>query len=194
MRPRIVELVILAEDIRAATLLRRYAERLVHRKSIRQVVSPKGVGAAEQFVRQQYPGQVQDTRRGLKRMALVVHLDADASTVESERQALDAALKRAGMERRNKAEIIALIVPKRNIETWIHGLAGAEVDEEYDFKRDREHRVAASDGPRDAMCAARMPSAAEALHALTRPNAPPPPDSMPSLAEAIPELRRLESS
>ena len=44
-------------------------------------------------------------------------------------------MKRHAIEQRRTDEHIAVLVPKRNIETWIVYLQGISVDEESDYKR-----------------------------------------------------------
>lgn len=186
MGDRIVSLVILAEDQRSANFLRRYVGQLgnrVNQRQIRVLCCPQGSG--EQFVRQQYPKEVKEQRRcvagGIRRAALIVHVDADTDTVASEHQTLAAELIRSRSGARESHERIAIVVPKRHIETWLHGLSGAVVTEDQNCKRElRDHD-------------SKIGYAAEALFRLTRANAVSPPANLQALTVAVPELRRLES-
>jgi hypothetical protein len=189
---RIVNLVILAEDLRSARFLRQYAaRRIVHPRAIETRICHSG--SADQFVRNSFPDEVKKQRwcvRGqIKKAALLVHVDADTGTVAAEHQLLAKALNDAGELGRTASERIAVVVPKYSIETWIHGLSEVSVDEDYDYKRDRQGRIGSR---RDELCDKRIPHAAKALLDLTRPHAAAPPASMPALVPAVGELRRLE--
>ena len=50
-------------------------------------------------------------------------------------QRLEEQLQNANMESRKTGERIALLIPKRNIETWMVYLQGTPVDEESDYKQ-----------------------------------------------------------
>lgn len=186
MSERIASLLILAEDQRSANLFRRYVQQMGRRlypREIRTQVCPRGSG--EQFVRRQYPAEVQEQRRcvagRIRRAALIVHVDADTGTVEAEYQRLAEELMGAGHGAREAHERIAIVVPKRHTETWLHGLFDPAVTEDQNCKRElREHD-------------SKIAEAAEALFRLTRQNATAPPANLPALAIAIPELRRIES-
>jgi len=57
---------------------------------------------------------------------LIVVIDADRNTVAERIKQLDSVLE----EKRHRKEKIAIFVPKRNIETWIHYLqSGEPIDE-----------------------------------------------------------------
>jgi hypothetical protein len=62
-------------------------------------------------------------------VSLVVSIDADTSSVEERQRQLDRKLEPYGMERRGLGERIAILVPKRNIETWVHYMMGEDVNE-----------------------------------------------------------------
>lgn len=90
---------------------------------------PAGKGAGEQYVRRQYAQQVEDLRRrNYLTLALIVVIDADTATIKHRTDELDACIARQREER------IALVIPRRNIETWIRYLTDPPVDEETDYK------------------------------------------------------------
>jgi hypothetical protein len=103
--------------------------RGVPRGKIRLLPLPAGKGAGEQYVRTQYAQQVADLRRrNYLALALVVVIDADLAPVKQRVDELDARSPRQPGER------IALVIPRRNIETWIRFLTAPPVDEEADYK------------------------------------------------------------
>jgi hypothetical protein len=116
--------VILCEDLQSQVFIRRaLLRRGVDSRRIRLVDLPSGRGAGEQYVRQQYPGEVEAHRSQAAHMAaaLVVHLDADPGhTVADRHRQLGDALAEAEQSPRQPQERIAHLVPKRNIETWVH--------------------------------------------------------------------------
>jgi len=79
------------------------------------ITCPQGRGAGEQYVRREYPIQVKVLRqkRHLSK-ALVTMIDADTLTVSERLNQL--------FPLPIETEKIVRLVPKRNIETWIHYL------------------------------------------------------------------------
>jgi len=90
-----------------------------------------GQGAGEQHVREQYAREVRSHRSRAARMktALVVHTDADTKAVQERYESLERQLDGAGLAPRDAHETIAVLIPKRNTETWIRFLDGHTVDE-----------------------------------------------------------------
>jgi hypothetical protein len=183
MSNRFAQVVILAEDERSANFLRRYVMRALRicNWRIRQQISPSGSGDAKQWVLGRYPIEVRALRSKPPKSGLVVHRDADVEPVAKRAVQLASILKNAEQDAREPKEWISHAIPRRHTETWLCTLTGVAVDEDEDCKRQR--RLPDFD--------AVVPQAALALFDLTRANAPPP--ALPSLAEAIPELRRLET-
>ena len=66
---------------------------------------------------------------------LIVLIDADKKTVEERLKQLDDALIENSQQLRQPSEAIAIFVPKRNIETWIHHLQCENVDEETEYTK-----------------------------------------------------------
>src|SRR5688500_16618310 len=97
-------------------------------------LSPPGQGSGEQYVLRQYPVEVRAVRRTNQfrpvGVSLVTVIDADTYTVLQRHEELDRRLDASNQERRHADEKLAILVPKRNIETWIHHLRGVLVDEE----------------------------------------------------------------
>ncbi len=198
MSQRIAQVIILAEDLRSARLFARYLQRTnrVDYRDIHWEHAEAGKGDASKWVVKQYPAEVQKQRRRVsgknKNAALLVHVDADTGTVQARHQQLAGGLTESGQKPRGQDEQITIVVPRRHTETWLHGLCGVSLTEEYDCKRDPDRQIANPRKLKDAHDA-RIRPAAEALYAFTRPNAQPPPDYLPSVKAAIPELQRLES-
>jgi hypothetical protein len=182
MSTRYATVIVVAEDERSANLLRRYAERALdaNKWRIRQKISPSATGDAKQWVINRYSIEVKELRRMLSHICLLVHLDADVETVTRRLNQLSDALTNDGQIPRRQDERISHVVPRRHTETWLCALTGIGVNEDQDCKR--QHL------PREPEKAVKP--AADQLYALTRANAPAP--SLPSLAAAITELRRLE--
>lgn len=132
-RPR-VRLVVLCEDKQQQVFARHFFKKrgFSHRDlDIKQ--APKGTGSAEQYVREEYIKEVRTFRSKssyLSSIRLAVIIDADTLTVQQRITQLDIALESASQQKRQPNEKIAIFVPKRNIETWIHYLTGTTIDEE----------------------------------------------------------------
>ncbi len=121
-----VQIVILCEDLQQQVFAYHFLKKRgfnINPKNLTIRTSPKGKGAGEQFVRKRYAAEVKEYRRKNYRSGmLVVLIDADTETVKATLKDLDNALIENSQELRKPDEKIAIFVPKRNIETWIHYL------------------------------------------------------------------------
>lgn len=151
-----VQFVILCEDQRSRDFLRRYLKRSrasVTDRQIRVVPYPAGKGCGFQHVLDRYAAEVRAMRRVTVKAALMVMVDADACEVSERLDQLDEALRKAAVPVRQMHEPVALLVPKRNIQTWIEHLRAdppAAVDEGVSYPepqstRKREHWAPAVD-------------------------------------------------
>ena len=133
MSKRKVRLVILCEDLQQEVFARTFFLNCgFERRKIISRPYPAGKGAGEQWVLGHYLQEVQEyRRRSSEAVCLAVIIDADpAQTVPQRLTQFDQLLASDGRQRRQPAERIAIFVPKRNIETWIHYLMGTAVEEE----------------------------------------------------------------
>ena len=105
-------------------------------RDIRLVTVPAGSQAGEQHVRVQYPSQVKAIRQRAHRVdcQLVTAIDADTQPVEHRYRQLDEALTTTQQSPRSGSDRICILVPKRNVESWIHQLVTGPVDESSDYK------------------------------------------------------------
>jgi len=173
--------IVLAEDQRQVTFVRRFLYRLGYRyHDVRVEALPGSRGCGEQWVRKQYPQSVAALRNRHAKTALAVMIDADSKTVEERGRQLSSALAEAGIGLRATDEKIAHFIPKRNVETWVLCLIGQRVDEEQDYKREPniDHEA--------------IRRAAEEFFEWSRLNAAVPGHCIPSLWAAFPEARRLD--
>lgn len=138
MSRRKVSMVILCEDRQQEVFARHYLVRCgVPRAKIRTNICPKGKQAGEQYVREQYPVEVSAHRSksSFLSLGLTVVTDADTHSVQDRLQTLDKALLASSQHGRQINERIGIFVPKRNIETWIHYLKGAVINEETSYTK-----------------------------------------------------------
>ncbi|MGD1104203.1 MAG: hypothetical protein ABSA59_19310 [Terriglobia bacterium] len=182
---RISNKIVLVEDFEQQALVRRYLQRCGHGDGLRLGRLPaKGPGGSgEQYVRNQYPIQVQACRSSLgrrKSALLIVVVDADMQTTQRRSQQLSAALEAANMERRDNDEPIVVLIPRRHVETWIRALLGNTVDEHTDYKNPQP-------------TSEEIHHAAETLYDWTRPNTIPGATSPPSLTDSLPEWKKIPS-
>ncbi len=126
---RSVQAMVLTEDQQGWVFVRRLLIALgVPWRRIRVGLFPRdGRGCGEQFVRQRYPVEVRAQRACAAASWLVVHIDADDKTVNDRHQYLASECAEQCIAKRGPAERIAILVPKREIETWIHYLSGSSV-------------------------------------------------------------------
>lgn len=127
-------IIILCEDRQQEIFTRQWLLGLGfrgHEIAVRPI--PAGRGSGEMHVRHTYPVEVKALRKVNSHdeigRALVTVIDADTFAIDERHSTLDHALLQDGQRRRNDNEKIAILVPKRNIETWIHHIQGVVVNE-----------------------------------------------------------------
>lgn len=175
--------ILLGKDHAHVNFVRRWllSEGISARQIMPRKVAADATGdGGEKYVRQQFPAEVQYYRAKAnhQRIALIVVIDADLDTVARRQRQLDETLDESP---RQPAERIALVVPRRNIETWLTVLldpSTVDIDEATDFK----HRFR---GGTAEACASAGPRFAEFLRRG------PQPGDLPSLAAVRPESARL---
>jgi hypothetical protein len=142
MADRYTTVTVLCEDMMHLNFVRRYLMiRGVNSHRIRAKVNPSGLGAGSQYVINNYPIEVQALRSKRHiRAGLIAVADADALSAEERLEQFQRSL---GEPRREGSERIAVLVPRRNVETWIYHLLGNSANETEDYKR----RVSTSDLP-----------------------------------------------
>jgi hypothetical protein len=127
-----VQLVILCEDLQQEVFARHFFLKYgFDYRKIRIQRPLSGKGSGEQGVRKQYPQEVRTYRCKSHHLGIkvAVLIDADpSSTVQQRLSQLDKALEADGQAKRQPDEQIAIFVPKRNIETWIHYLKGVTMN------------------------------------------------------------------
>lgn len=134
MPSRNVSVIILCEDTQQDVFVRQWLEsKGLNSRKFRVLKNPLGRGSGEQFVRSRYPIEVEELRRvgtySPVGLSLIVMIDADLFTVQQRHDELDRKLEEALLNPRGNDERIAILVPKRNVETWIHYMSGPTVNE-----------------------------------------------------------------
>lgn len=180
MSRRQIQIVVLCEDRAHQVLIRRYLHEIGYeREKVRYLVSPSGRGSAEAFIRLHYAVELRAYRgRQPQYWRLVISVDADAGTVKQHEAELAAAAVATGQSPRQPREGIVHLIPKRNVETWIHRLLGNPADEATDYKpayRSRHERD---------YC---QPAAEQLVLVVRDPTQTP---DLPSLGIAVTELRQ----
>ena len=181
MVERIAQIVVLAEDAEQANLARHYLIRCGHhQRNIVVRLAPQGQGSGEQYVRERYPLEVAyyRNRSTSRKAALMVGPDCDTGTVEEHERELDRALVASSEAKREAAEEIALLLPKRNIETRVLCLSGGAVDEVTNYKGTRNN-------------GALIKPAAVTLYEWSRTGSTVPASCVPSLRKGLIEVRRI---
>ena len=149
MTIRRVKIVLLCEDSQHEAFVRRFLKGMGwNTREIRVEKSPSAGGSAEQWVRENFPNELEVYRKRRQRAAsaLIAVTDADTVKVESRISGFEAACNSRQIAFRGADEAVAIVVPRRNIETWIHYLSGESVDERYDYpklQRERGCKLAA---------------------------------------------------
>jgi hypothetical protein len=179
MSQRRVQIVILCEDRQQEVFARYFLKKLGFTGRFRANICPEGSQAGEQYVRTHYPEEVKAYRQNRNRVAigLVVLIDADTGTLEARLNELASVLNKDKQENRGSNEAIAIFVPKRNIETWIHYLQGETVNEEAVYPKFKNN---------EAVCKTAVEDLADRCYSQSLPE-----DAPPSLQAACGELQRL---
>lgn len=138
--PEGVQAVVLCEDLQSWVFVRRALIALGYdARRVRVIPYPAdGRGSGEQHVRERYADELarHRSRAARTKAALVVHVDADRFTVDERHAALENELDQKGVAPRSPRDAVAILVPRRAIETWIHFLLdGPPVDEETSYEK-----------------------------------------------------------
>ncbi|MBK8980308.1 MAG: hypothetical protein IPM29_30775 [Planctomycetes bacterium] len=96
------------------------------------------LGPGHAGVRAQLANEVASIRKQGARAGLLVVVDADGHSVEARRRYLTELCPADEMP--TPADPVALLVPERNIETWIHWLSGHAVDDSTRYPKLRRER------------------------------------------------------
>jgi len=183
MMNNLSQVIALVEDEHHEMLIRRYLKRCgLNKHQMRMRRCPSGRGAAESWVRKQFPEEIKQYRRRQAKAltGLVVMIDADAHTVRERLGHLEQALTASSQEPVGKYERVARLVPRRNVETWILCLTDRyNLDEEADYTQE------INDWHESLL------AAAETLSKWTQSKTEPPPHCVNSLRNGVEEQRRL---
>jgi hypothetical protein len=174
--------IVLVEDEHHEMLIRRYLRKCQFKPNDMRIRrSPPGRGSAESWIRREFVEEVNEyrNRQTRARTALIVIIDADTHAVQDRLNQLNQALTESGKQTVGGAEQIVRLVPKLNVETWILSLNGEAVNEEDDYRRNRNDW-------NDL-----IPPAARTLRQLARSTAEPPNHCVSSLRTGVRELKRL---
>lgn len=136
-----VSITLLCEDSQTDAFVRRFLRRRNFRgRDIRTLPLPAGRQAGEQWVRRRYPAELR-TIRSRQDAYLIVATDADDRSTNDRRAQLDAACEEQNVPVRTDNDPALVIVPRRNIETWLAYLdVGNPVDEDRRYPRLKRER------------------------------------------------------
>ena len=181
MSQRRVQIVILCEDRQQEVFARSFLKKRGFTGLFRTKICPPGSQSGEQYVRSQYPMEVKAYRQNKNRVSigLVVLIDADTGTLQDRLNQLANTLDEDAQEKRRSHEAIAIFVPKRNIETWIHYLQGEIVNEEDAYPKFHQN---------EGVCKTNVENLADRCYSQNLPE-----DAPRSLQAACGELQRLLS-
>ncbi len=154
-----VHTIILCEDLQLRCFIRRFLLKSGwHARQLREVALPANGGAGVTWVKNNLPAEIKAyrSRNAHAETCLIVGIDADHETIETRIQALKQACADANVPFRTTGEHIALVIPKRNIETWLAFLRGEHVDETSVYPKYNEESQCKGQVARlDEMCRSR---------------------------------------
>lgn len=182
------QFIVLAEDAQAAAFVRlALLRRGANPRRIR-VLPHASTGAGDAYVLKRYADEVRAARSRNARTStgLLVHVDADTLSVDQRHEQLAERLKGAHLPPRTNDEPVVELVPRRNIETWLHALDDAlapelarPLDERVSYPKSLEYLRG---------CAKAAEAFASHAKANTRPSSA---AEVPSLTDGIREFQRL---
>ncbi|MGH9752571.1 MAG: hypothetical protein ACREA2_07290 [Blastocatellia bacterium] len=178
---------VLVEDRRTERFFRELLVDLgFDKRKITFKPAPSGRGDAGDWVRAQYPAEVNLLRqkRHQRRLFLLAARDGDNEGLAKRKADLDRALDEQALDARQDSERIVTPVPTWSIETWLLALLGdATVDEDESRKRDFERRYPGKQEGQTLQDAAQAwRSKADQI------------PSVPSLADSKTEMNRMDLS
>ena len=138
MSTRRVQVLLLCEDSQQEAFVRRFLKGMGwNPREIRPRKSPSAGGSAEQWVREEFPKELTIYRQRQHKAAtiLIAVIDADSKDVQQRVNEFEAECSSQDVQFRSDDEAVAFVIPKRNIETWIHYLQGEQVTEEDDYPK-----------------------------------------------------------
>ncbi len=121
---------ILCEDQQQQTFIYRFLKRRGWKKdNFRLIAVPAGKADGKQHVREKYPFELRALRTATKHTALVVMTDGNGDGIQKRMNQLDNACDKENIGRRKSDDKVVVLIPTRNIETWLAYLGGESVDE-----------------------------------------------------------------
>lgn len=135
MSSQSVKMVVVCEDSQQRVFIYRLLKTFGLHRRLRIEVAQEGRGAADQWVRKTYPDEVAAYRQSTMAVGLLTAIDADENSVRARYQQLNEELNAHDLDQRKHDEHICLLIPKRNIETWIYALLGDDVNEQETYPK-----------------------------------------------------------
>ena len=135
-----VDIVLLCEDRRHEQFVRAFLKgkkRRLARISFPKLYKSHEAGGKKRnngFVLGEAVEEIDKARKVPPKRALILVIDGDKRGYASRNGQIASKLKAEKITALNEKECIALLVPCRNIETWVHHFKGNETDESTDFK------------------------------------------------------------
>ena len=147
MSTRRVRIVLLCEDSQQEAFTRRFLEGMGwNTRELRVEKSPSAKGSAAQWVKKQFPKQlgIYRARRSRAASGLIVMIDADLREVQERKREFEEECNSQGVQYREVEDAVAITIPRRNIETWIHYLNGEQVFETKLYQKLEKERLCRS--------------------------------------------------
>lgn len=139
---RRIRMTMLCEDAQHEAFARRFLVKWGwDTRQIKPIKAPGGAGAADQFIRSQFPRELQALRGQHGNVSLVVIVDGDRFGLPGRLAQLNEACDAACVPRRRPNESVFIFVPTWHIETWIAYLDDESVmEDKKDYPRLRRER------------------------------------------------------
>lgn len=131
-----VKIILFCEDQQTNSFVRNFLKHRNFKKGRDITTLLASSGSGEQWVRKQYPKQL-NAIRNRKNAYLIVVIDADIHTLDYRHQQLKQECEENHISPRNSSDINVLhIIPRRNIETWLKYLENENnIDESVQYPK-----------------------------------------------------------
>ena len=120
--------IVLCEDKQQSVFTSRFLKKKGWLPQVKGM--PEGSMSGEQYVRREYPVQLEIARK--KKLALIVMIDGDNLGADKRMRQLEDACRTQGIAARNKKDAVAVFVPEKDIESWISHLGVDKLRRERD--------------------------------------------------------------
>jgi hypothetical protein len=183
---RVCRIVLVCEGWEDVAFLKGFFTEAGIKLGIEARKNPRGRGCGFDYVREIFAQEVQLLGRYHEGRGVLAMIDEDGKGVEVRRSSVTSLLEPKDLPRLDCSQGRCLILPKRNIETWIYWLTGAKINDTWQVSETDDYKKTRPAGATRALENEDWRVAGRKLHSI---NHTTPPAGMP--AELLVTLNNL---